>query len=92
MKIPPMPADPDHGLRLAALDRAREGFEHEGQRISFGSLAKGIHRARAQRGPAALCLMTAAPKPGRARPYDDVVDLDSQSIVYVRFEQFRAAA
>ncbi len=67
---------------IVPLPVLREGFQYEGRQISFGSFAKGIHRAKEQRGPAALCLMTTAPKPGRARPYDDVVDLDSQSIVY----------
>jgi putative restriction endonuclease len=91
--------DPDYGLRLAALDRARilsrtfndivplavlrEGFDYDGRRIAFGSFAKGIHRAKEQHGPAALSLMTAAPKrSGQAQPYDDVIDLDGQSIVY----------
>jgi putative restriction endonuclease len=93
-----VPIDPDHELRLAALEQARvlsrafddivplhalrRGFEHDGRRISFGSFAKGIHRAKEQRGPAALTLMTAAGKPGRSRPYDDEIDPDSQSIVY----------
>jgi putative restriction endonuclease len=67
-------ADPDLALRQAAvararelaqayddlvpIDRLREGFQHGGQRVSFGSFQKGIHRSRAQRGPAALTLTT----------------------------------
>jgi hypothetical protein len=59
------PADPDLELRQAAvtrarglahayddlvpLDRLREGFQYGGQRISFGSFQKGIHRSRARR-------------------------------------------
>jgi putative restriction endonuclease len=64
---------------LAAL---REGFEFEGRRQSFGSFMKGIYRARAQRGPAALTLLTAAHKPGTERPYDDVIDPDHRAILY----------
>jgi putative restriction endonuclease len=65
----------------------RQGFEHEGRRISFGSFQKGIHRAKEQRGPAALSLLTAAPKPGRPAPYDDVFD-DEGNVLY----HYRAGA
>ncbi|MGA9370520.1 MAG: HNH endonuclease [Solirubrobacterales bacterium] len=87
------PADPDHALRLAALEKARvltnafddivplhvlrEGFEFQGRRISFGSFYKGIHRAKEQIGPAALTLTTSA-----KGPYDDVLDPDARSIIY----------
>ena len=64
------------------LTAIREGFIFEGQRISFGSFQKGIHRAKEQTGPAALSLVTAPPKPGREKPYDDVVDLAAGSIIY----------
>lgn len=90
--------DPDHRLRQAALDKARElarvfddvvplgvlreGFRFEGERVSFGSFQKGIHRARLQRGPAALTLTTAPPKPGREPPYDDVFDEESGQVLY----------
>jgi putative restriction endonuclease len=60
----------------------RKGFIHEGRLISFGSFMKGIHRAKEQRGPAALTLMTAAPRPGVAAPYEDLPDFDSGSIIY----------
>ena len=76
------PIDPDTALRQAALQRAwdlqqafhevvpmsaiREGFFFNGERVSFGSFQKGIHRAKEQVGPAALSLVTAPPKPGRA--------------------------
>jgi putative restriction endonuclease len=72
-------ADPDlplrqvavaHARRLAQhyddlvpLTRLRDGFEFEGRRISFGSFMKGIHRDRAQRGPAALTLVTSSKDP-----------------------------
>jgi putative restriction endonuclease len=59
-----------------------EGFQFEGARVPLSSFQKGIHRARVQRGPAALSLLTAAPKSGRPRPYDDIVDLDARSITY----------
>jgi putative restriction endonuclease len=78
-------ADPDLALRQAAVARARElaqayddlvpivrlreGFQYGGQRISFGSFQKGIHRSRAQRGPAALTLTTSFND-----PYADAFD------------------
>ena len=71
--------DPDVDLRQAAVARAREliqtyddlvplvrlreGFGFRGTRVSFGSFQKGIHRARIQRGPAALTLMTSFKDP-----------------------------
>jgi putative restriction endonuclease len=45
------------------IARLREGFEFGGERISFGSFQKGIHRARVQRGPAALTLTTSFKDP-----------------------------
>lgn len=45
------------------LDR---GFEVEGRRVPFLSHLKGIFRARDQRGPAALAVMTSSKS-----PYDD---------------------
>ena len=91
-------ADPDHALRLAALEKARElarvfddivplavlreGFDFQGDRVSFGSFMKGIHRAKEQRGEAALTLMTAAPKVGRAAPYPDEADPETQVILH----------
>jgi putative restriction endonuclease len=77
--------DPDLALRQAAVARARQliqafddlvpierlrdGFHFDGQRISFGSFQKGIHRSRAQRGPAALTLTTSFKD-----PYADAFD------------------
>jgi len=73
------PVDPDLPLRQAAvstarelahryddlvpLARLREGFEHAGRRLSFGSFYKGIHRSKTQRGPAALTLTTSVNDP-----------------------------
>jgi putative restriction endonuclease len=56
---------------MVPLERLREGFQFEGQRISFGSFQKGIHRARTQRGPAALTLTTSYKDP-YADKFDDV--------------------
>lgn len=94
----PVAADPDHELRLAALDKARElarifddvvplgvireGFRFRDAKISFGSFQKGIHRAKEQRGPAALTLTTAPPKPNRPAPYDDVFDEENGTVIY----------
>ena len=54
---------------LVPIDRLREGFDFDGQRISYGSFQKGIHRARVQRGPAALTLTTSFKD-----PYEDRFD------------------
>jgi putative restriction endonuclease len=99
-----MPVDPDLALRQAAITRAQElrtsyddlvplaalrgGFEFRGQRISFGSFYKGIHRPKEMKGAGALTLMTAAEKPGRARPYEDEIDEQGGAILY----HYRAGA
>ena len=76
-------ADPDHALRLAANESARRlqqrfddivplrELRFQGQRVSFGSFQRGIHRPREMRGHAALTLTTAPPVPRKPRPYDD---------------------
>ena len=85
--------DPDLALRQAAvtrarqliqayedmvpLERLREGFQFEGQRISFGSFQKGIHRGRVQRGPAALTLTTSYKD-----PYADKFDDEAARFTY----------
>jgi putative restriction endonuclease len=90
--------DPDHALRVAAHQRARglgqrysdlvpldvlrQGFVHDGRRISFGSFYKGIHRPKEMRGPAALCLVTAARVPGKRPAYEDQIDIARRAIVY----------
>jgi putative restriction endonuclease len=85
--------DPDLALRQAAVARARDlghvyddlvplaqlqaGFEFEGARVSFGSFQKGIHRARVQRGPAALTLTTSLKD-----PYGDAYDQSGALFTY----------
>jgi hypothetical protein len=79
--------DPDLALRQAAIARVVElreayddlvpraaladGFQFRGRRVAFSSFQKGIHRAKEMQGPAALSVLTAAPKrgplPGRQR-------------------------
>lgn len=54
---------------LVPLTRLRQGFEFGGERVSFGSFQKGIHRSRLQRGPAALTLTTSFDD-----PYADAAD------------------
>jgi putative restriction endonuclease len=87
------PVDPDLPLRRAAVDHARElvrlyddlvpvhalrdGFWFEGQRVSFGSFQKGIHRSRLQRGSAALTLLTSLKD-----PYGDAHDVAGGSFLY----------
>lgn len=91
--------DPDLTLRQAAVARARElaqiyddlvplarlreGFEHDGRRVSFGSFYKGIHRSTTQRGPAALTLTTSLKD-----PYADAFDTAGGSFTYA----YRAGA
>jgi hypothetical protein len=62
---------------LVRLDRLREGFDFGGQRMSFGSFQKGIHRSSAQRGPAALTLTTSFQD-----PYADAFSGESFSYAY----------
>jgi putative restriction endonuclease len=87
------PVDPDLPLRRAAVDRARElaqryddlvplaalreGFRFAGERVSFGSFQKGIHRSRLQRGTAALTLMTSLKD-----PYGDAYDEAGRAFIY----------
>ena len=93
-----MPDPRDLTLRQAALKRARdlqqrfddlipvgalrEGFVHDGQRVSFGSFYSGIYRPRQMHGPAALTITTAAPKAGRPAPYEDSFDEESGTFTY----------
>lgn len=96
--------DPDHDLRVVAHQRARElwqrydglvpvsalreGFTFNGDRVSFGSFQRGIHRPRQMIGPAALTLMTAARVPGKRAAYDDELDVENRAIIY----HYRAGA
>jgi len=90
------PPDPDLTLRQAAvgrarelaqryddlvpLDRLREGFAHDGRRVSFGSFTRAF---TAQRGPAALTLTTSLKD-----PYADAFDAAGGSFTYA----YRAGA
>jgi putative restriction endonuclease len=65
------------------LTRLRDGFEFAGRRVSFGSFMKGIHRDRAQRGPAALTLVTSSKD-----PYADTFDEAGARFAYA----YRAGA
>jgi putative restriction endonuclease len=49
------------------------GFPFRGQRVPFLSYMKGIHRARAQRGPAALSINTSSSSPYEDRETEDGV-------------------
>ena len=85
--------DPDLSLRQAAVARARElgqsyddlvplarlreGFGFDGERVSFGSFQKGIHRSRLQRGAAALTVTTSFKD-----PYADAFDEAGGSFMY----------
>lgn len=86
-------ADPDLAIRQAAvaqarelaqfyddlvpLSRLRQGFQFNGERVSFGSFQKGIHRSRLQRSPAALTVTTSFKD-----PYADAFDEAGQSFMY----------
>ncbi len=56
------------------LDR---GFAYRGARVPFLTYQKGIYRARVQRGPAALAIVTS-----RESPYDDAETLDGFLYAY----------
>jgi hypothetical protein len=95
-------ADPDLPLRQAAVARARqlaeayddlvplprlrEGFVFDGQRVSFGSFQRGIHRGRDQRGPAALTLTTSYNDP-YADTFDEAGALFTRSCTSVHWRR-----
>jgi putative restriction endonuclease len=88
----------DIELRRAALERVRElqhrfddlvpvgalgeGFQFRGRRVSFGSFFSGIFRPKEMSGPAALSLVTTAPKVGRPAPYEDEFDEAAARFTY----------
>jgi putative restriction endonuclease len=90
--------DPDFAARLAAIehvnalsnqygdvvprDRLAEGLQTPEGRIALFNPQSGIHRPRSFSSPAALTIVTAAPKPGRPAPYDDVLDTEAGTITY----------
>ncbi len=55
-----------HGEDVPYKGGLDQGFPYRGERVPFLSRFKGIHRARAQEGPAALSINTSA-----SSPYDD---------------------
>ncbi|MBA3300908.1 MAG: HNH endonuclease [Thermoleophilaceae bacterium] len=67
---------------IVPLSVLRLGFFHEGTRHSFGSFQNGIYRPASFKGPAALSVLTAAPKPGKPRPYEDSYDPDTGLLTY----------
>jgi putative restriction endonuclease len=72
----------EHFQDIVPLASLREGFEYNGQRVSFGSMYKGIHRPKEMVGPAALTLTTAARVAGKAPAYPDELDADERTILY----------
>lgn len=67
---------------LVPVNALREGFMFRGERISFGSFYSGIFRPRQMQGPAALAVVTAAPKVGRPAPYEDEFDEETGRFTY----------
>jgi putative restriction endonuclease len=62
---------------MVPLEQLRAGFLFEGERVSYGSFQKGIHRSRLQRGPAALTLLTSFKD-----PYADWFDEENVAFGY----------
>lgn len=64
-----------------------EGFSFQGERIAFRNNYKGIWRPRqlATASGAALTVVTAEPRAGRKRAYDDQIGSDEDYFVY-RYE------
>jgi hypothetical protein len=67
---------------LVPVEALREGFTFRGRRVSFGSFYSGIFRPKEMTGPAALSLVTAAPKEGRPAPYEDAFDDQTGRFTY----------
>jgi putative restriction endonuclease len=67
---------------LVPVAALREGFVFQGERISFGSFQRGIHKPRQMRGPAALALVTAPRVRGKQPAYYDEIDINNRAIVY----------
>jgi putative restriction endonuclease len=59
---------------LVPVGALRDGFQFRGRRVSLGSFYNGIFRPKEMSGPAALALVTTAPKVGRPAPYEDEFD------------------
>jgi putative restriction endonuclease len=67
---------------LVPVEALRQGFLFRGRRLSFGSFYSGIFRPKEMSGPAALSLVTAAPKHGRPAPYEDAFDEETGRFTY----------
>ena len=92
-----MPLDPDLLIRRSAFQTLAqltvihgpvlpwsviyEGFEHQGQRMRFCNMPRGIFRPRQMRG-GALSIKTTVPKPGKTARYDDQIASDSPYFEY----------
>ena len=90
--------DPDFAVRLAAIEHVNalsrryddlvprselaRGLLFEGVRYPIFNPQSGIHRPARLRSPAALTIVTAAPRPGRPPPYEDAFDEASGTIAY----------
>ncbi len=90
--------DPDFAVRLAAIEHLHalgrrfddliprrellENLEVGGVRYPLVNPQSGIHRPRLFRGPAALTIVTTAPKPNAPPPYDDAFDEERGTILY----------
>jgi putative restriction endonuclease len=66
-----------HGYDIPYRDGLSTGFPYRGERVPFLSTQKGIFRAAAQRGPAALSIQTSANS-----PYDDAAIDDGFRYAY----------
>ena len=92
-------ADPDALTRMAAikavrdlsvrfddlipLKELRKGFVDRGQPFPYADFTSGIFRPARFAGPAALSLLTAAPKAGRRPPYADDLAAADGGITYL---------
>jgi putative restriction endonuclease len=90
--------DPDFAVRLAAIEHMHalsrrfedliprrellRNLELGGRRYPLVNPQSGIHRPRNFVGPAALTILTTAPKPSAPPPYEDAFDEASGTIVY----------
>lgn len=90
--------DPDLAVRIAAIEHLHalsrryddlipraevlQNLWVDGERYPLVNPQSGIHRPGRFRGPAALTLLTTAPKPNAPPPYDDAFDEDAGTIAY----------
>ena len=90
--------DPDFGVRLAAIEHVHglsrrfddvipraellRNLEFGDRRYPLINPQSGIHRPQLFRGPAALTIVTTAPKPNAPPPYDDAIDEETGTIRY----------